>query len=71
MLKDLQVVEVDTRDLLGNTVTVRKSDYSGVTGKVISAKMQRIFLDLSKNINGIETNVYLTIRYKNGTDHER
>lgn len=39
LLEDLEVVEVETNDLLGNSVTVRKSDSSEVTGKVISAKV--------------------------------
>jgi len=70
LLKDLEVVEVETNDLLGNSVTVRKSDYSEVTGKVISAKVQKILLDLTKTIHGVETNVWLTVQDNSGAKHE-
>lgn len=69
-LNDLEVVEVETNDLLGNSVTVRKSDYSEVTGKVISAKVQKILLDLTKTIHGVETNVWLTVQDNSGAQHE-
>ena len=34
-LSDLEVVEVDTQDLLGHKVTINKSDFSQIEGKVI------------------------------------
>jgi hypothetical protein len=36
---------------------------------VISVIEQKINLDLSNGINGIETNVYLTLVDKNGKEH--
>lgn len=65
-LNDLEVVEVDTQDLIGHRVTINKSDYSQVQGKVISVNEQKIMLDLSK---GVETNVWLTIVDKEGKEH--
>ena len=69
MLSDLEVVEVDTSDLIGHTVTVNKSDFSKVVGKVLKVSEQKINLDLSKGIHGVETNVWLTVLDDKGTEH--
>lgn len=68
-LNDLEVIEVSTEDLIGHYVTINKSDHSQVDGKVINVSEQKINLDLSNGINGIETNVYLTVVDKNGKEH--
>ena len=56
-LADLEVVPVDTNDLIGHTVIINKADYSQVSGKVIEVSEQQIMLDLTKGIKGVETNV--------------
>ena len=68
-LNDLEVVKVSTQDLIGHYVTIDKSDYSQVHGKVISVNEQNINLDLTNGINGVETNVYLTVVARNGKQH--
>ena len=68
-LNDLEVVDISTQDLIGHYVTIDKSDYSQVDGKVISVNEQKINLDLTNGINGVETNVYLTVVDKNGKEH--
>jgi transcription antitermination factor NusG len=68
-LDDLEVVEVSTEDLIGQIVTIDKSDYSQVTGKVISVSEQSVNLNLSQGITGVETNVYLTVMDKNEKEH--
>jgi transcription antitermination factor NusG len=68
-LDDLEIVEISTQDLIGHYVTLDKSDFSQVNGKVISVSEQKINLDLSNGINGVETNVYLTVVDKNGKEH--
>lgn len=68
-LNDLEVVEVSTQDLIGHYVTINKSDYYQVDGKVINVSEQKINLDLSNGIYGVETNVYLTVVDKNGKEH--
>ncbi len=68
-LNDLKVVDISTQDLIGHYVTIDKSDYSQVDGKVISVNEQKINLDLTNGINGVETNVYLTVVDKNGKEH--
>lgn len=68
-LDDLEVVEVNTQDLIGHQVTINKSDYSQVKGKVVKVSEQNIMLDLSKGVTGVETNVWLTIIDKNGIEH--
>ena len=68
-LTELEVVEVSSQDLMGHHVTINKSDFSQVNGKVISVSEQKINLELSKGITGVETNVYVTILDKNGKEH--
>lgn len=68
-LDDLEIIEVSTQDLIGHYVTINKADYSQVNGKVISVTENKINLDLSNGINGVETNVYLTVVDNNGVEH--
>ena len=68
-LDDLEVVDVDTADLIGNQVTINKTDFSQVTGKVVKVNEQKILLDLTKSVNGVETNVWLTIEDETGKEH--
>jgi hypothetical protein len=70
-LDDLEVVEVDTADLVGHNITINKVDYSQATGKVVKVSEQKIMLDLTKGVKGVETNVYLTIEDENGKEHTR
>jgi hypothetical protein len=69
LLDDLEVVEVDTSDLVGHEVTINKADYSQATGKVVKVSEQKIMLDLTKGVKGVETNVWLTIQDKDGKEH--
>lgn len=69
LLDDLEVVEVDTSDLVGHEVTINKADYSQATGKVVKVSEQKIMLDLTKGVKGVETNLWLTIQDENGTEH--
>jgi hypothetical protein len=65
LLDDLEVVEVDTSDLVGQTITINKADFSQATWKVVKVSEQKIMLDLTK---GVGTNVWLTIQDKNGLE---
>jgi len=66
LLDDLEVVEVDTSDLVGQEVIINKADYSQATGKVVKMNEQKVMLDLTKGDKGVETNVWLTIVDVNG-----
>ena len=68
-LNDLEVVEVDPADLVGHQVTINKADYSQATGKVVKVSEQKIMLDLTKGVKGVETNVWLTIQDESGNEH--
>ena len=68
-LSDLEVVEVDTAELVGHKVTINKAGYSEATGKVIKVSEQKIMLDLTKGVKGVETNVWLTIEDESGKEH--
>lgn len=68
-LNDLEVVEVETNDLIGHKVTINKSDYSQVEGRVIKVSEQKIEVNLSNGVNGVETNVWLTVIDNNGVEH--
>ena len=68
-LGDLVIVEVDTNDLIGHKVTINKSDYSQVEGRVIKVSEQKIEVNMSNGVHGVETNVWLTIVDKDGIEH--
>ena len=68
-LGELEVVEVDTNDLIGHKVTINKSDYSQVEGSVIKVNEQKIEVNLSNGVNGVETNVWLTVIDNEGIEH--
>ena len=68
-LDDLIVVEVDTADLVGHRITISKADYSQASGKVVKVNEQKIMLDLTKGVKGVETNVWLTVEDENGKEH--
>ena len=51
-LRDLEIVEVDTNDLIGHKVTINKSDYSQAEGRVIKVSEQRIEVNLSNVVTG-------------------
>ncbi len=68
-LDELEVVEVSTQDLIGHVVTINKSDYSQVEGKVVNVSEQKVMLDLTKGVKGVETNVWLTVVDKQGKEH--
>ncbi|MDI6402042.1 hypothetical protein QLX67_08555 [Balneolaceae bacterium ANBcel3] len=69
LLDDLEIVEIHTADLVGHQVTINKADYSQATGKVVKVSEQKIMLDLTKGVKGVETNVWLTIEDENGKEH--
>jgi transcription antitermination factor NusG len=68
-LDDLEIVEVETNDLIGHKVTINKSDYSQVEGRVIKVSEQKIEINLSNAIHGVETNVWLTVVDNKGLEH--
>jgi hypothetical protein len=68
-LNDLEVIDVNSADLAGHEVTINKADYSQVTGKVVKVSEQKIMLDLTKGVKGVETNVWLTIEDESGKEH--
>lgn len=69
LLDDLKVVEVETVDLIGHEVNINMADYSQAAGKVVKVSEQKNMLDLTKGVNGVETNVWLTIQDKDGKEH--
>lgn len=68
-LGDLEVVQVDTSDLVGHKVTINKSDYSQVEGRVIKVSEQKVEVNLSNAVHGVETNVWLTVIDNEGVEH--
>ena len=68
-LGDLEVVEVETNDLIGHKVTIKKSDYSQVEGRVIKVSEQKVEVNLSNGVHGVETNVWLTVVDNDGIEH--
>ena len=68
-LGDLEIVEVVTNDLIGHKVTINKSDYSQVEGRVIKVSEQKIEVNLANRVHGVETNVWITVVDNNGVEH--
>lgn len=68
-LDDLEIVQVETNDLMGHKVTINKPDYSQIEGRVIKASEEKIDLNMSHTPNGVQTNVWLTVVDNNGTEH--
>lgn len=66
---DLEIVEVNTKDLLDHHVTISTSDSLKVTGRVVKVSELKAPLDMVKGESGVETNVHLTIRDNNGIEH--
>lgn len=69
LLDDLEMVEVSTQDLIGHYVTINKSDYSQVEGRVSKVSEQKIEVTLSNGVHGVETNVWLTVIDNKGEEH--
>lgn len=69
LLDDLEVVEVNTNDLIGLIVKIKKTNSTIILGKVISVDQPQINLDLSNTIDGVDTNVYLTVIDRDGIKH--
>lgn len=68
-LEDLEIVEVDTNDLIGHAVTITKDNNLKIHGRVIKVSEQKIEVNMSTGKDGIETNVWLTIVDKDGVEH--
>lgn len=66
---ELEVVEVHTNDLIGHKVTINKSDYSQVEGRVIKVNEQKLAVNLSNGVHGVETNVWLTVVDNEDVEH--
>jgi hypothetical protein len=66
-LEDLEIVEIDTADFVEYNLTINKAYYSQAKGKVVVFSVQKIILDFSNGVKGLETNVWLTI--ENGKAH--
>jgi hypothetical protein len=62
---------VSTQDLIGHYITIDKSDYSQVEGRVSKVSEQKIEVILSTGVQGTETNVWLTVTDNNGVEHLR
>jgi hypothetical protein len=56
-------------ELIGYKVTINKSDYSQAEGRVIKVSEQKIEVNMSNGVHGVETNVWLTIVDNDGVEH--
>lgn len=67
--EDVIIEEVQTADLIGNEVSVINENLEQFQGKVISAKDQKILLDMEEENGIVYTNVWLTVADANGEHH--
>ncbi|WDF45999.1 hypothetical protein PQ459_13935 [Chryseobacterium sp. KACC 21268] len=68
-LKDINVEEVETADLIGTNVCVLDDKNQQFQGKVISAKDEKILLDMDEKDGIVFTNVWLSIADSEGNQH--
>ena len=68
-LGDLEIVQVDNNDLIGHKVTINKSDCSQVECRVVKLSEQKVEVNLSSTLHGVETNVWLTVIDNEGREH--
>ncbi len=69
-LEDLEVVELDLKDLIGHEVTVVKDDKTEAVGRVVKLHLEKIIPVLSvKKGKSVETNVRLIIKDYDGQEH--
>lgn len=69
LVEELEVVAVNTKDLIGYHATIQKSDFSEASGKVTNVAEQEILLNMSLNVKGVETNLWITIEDDSGRLH--
>jgi len=69
LIKDIEVTEVSTSDLIGYPATIIKSDNKRAQGRIIKVDEQEILLDLTKKKDGVETNVGVHILDRTGIEH--
>ena len=60
-IKDLTVVKISTKDLIGYPVTVITGSNEKHSGKAIKAQSDELLLELDLSDSGVSTNVSLTI----------
>jgi hypothetical protein len=69
-ISDLEEVKILAVEMIGEKVSLIKSDGREVNGRVISVKDKEIFLEMSKNHQEVVTNCQLTIIDEAGLTHE-
>ena len=69
-ITDLEEVKILAVEMIGEKVSIIKSDGREVNGRVISVKDKEIFLEMSKDERQVITNCQLTIVDKVGLQHE-
>lgn len=60
-VEDLEILEIDTADLLGHKVRIIQPNNTQSTGYVKDVVLQKIVPDYQLTKNGVETNLWLTI----------
>lgn len=66
---ELEVVEVNTQDMIGIVARIVKDDDSVHLGRIVAIPQVNTYLDLDIKINRVETNVYVTIIDNQGIEH--
>jgi len=69
-LDDLEVVELDLKDLMMHKVTVVKEDSSEAIGRVVKLHQEKIIPELTvKEGKGVMTTALITVRDFDGQEH--
>lgn len=65
----LEVVEVNTQDMMGVIVNIVKDDDSVHLGRIVAIPQVDTYLDMNIRDGHVETNVYVTIIDNMGAEH--
>jgi hypothetical protein len=63
-MNDLEVV-----DIIGKQMTISKSDYSEVTGKVIRTEESEVSINLGRGVKGTKLQLWVTVEDENKLEH--
>lgn len=66
---ELEVVEVNTQDMIGIVARIVKDDDSVHLGRIVTIPQVNTYLDLDVKSNRVDTNVYVTIIDNKGIEH--
>jgi hypothetical protein len=69
LLEDLELAEVDTADLVGYRAVIRDDSGKKIAGRIIQVDKKKLFVELTKEIASVNTNLVVTLKDHSGVYH--